>query len=359
MNNTQTARNNSPSGSRRQQDPAPKIALVGCGAFAEVFYLPALARRPEVMSGLLLVDKDPARARTLATRFGAASYRDDYRAIVGQVDGAIVAVPHTAHFSITMDFLACGVPVLCEKPLSLCAEQACEMVDRADEMGVALATNHTQRLFPSNIKVRELLAAGAFGDLTHLSYTWGAEFTWPTVSGFYFNEAISQRRGVLADRGPHAFDLICWWLGEKPQIIAARHDSLGGLEAVAHVTLRAGDCTIDIHLSWLSKLTNSYTIRGTVAEVHNSFEAWWKLPLRYHSGETETLHFASSERSYNDFAPQIVDNFISVVCDGAAPLIPARDVLPSLELIDMFYTNATPFSLPWYAVERAFDVYPS
>lgn len=326
----------------------PRIALIGCGAFAEVFYLPAFARRIDALQALTLVDTDTQRARRLAARFQVPRICASHRDIMSEIDGAIIAVPHHLHYAITMDLLAHGVHVLCEKPVTFLPEQAEEMIAQAEKSGVTLATNHTQRLFPSNRKVKELVTQGALGRLSHICYTWGAEFTWPTASGFYLNPRLSHKHGVLLDRGSHALDLISWWLGAQPEVIVSENDSLGGLEAMAHIRLRANDCRIEVKLSWLDELDNIYLLRGERAEIKNGFQEWWQLPIRYEPGAVEFFSFDCPEQDYEDFGEQIVDNFLAVISSGAVPLIPASEVLPSIRLVHECYAKAIRFPMPWY-----------
>lgn len=334
----------------------PTLALIGCGAFAEAFYLPAMATHlPGVLRTLILVDTRLERARYLAARFGAGEVCADYHDILTRVDGAILAIPHAFHHAAAITLLLNGVHVLCEKPLTLSAQDAHDMVAAADRAGAVLAANYVQRLFPSNIKVREMLRDGELGQVEHITYDWGSEFTWPTVSGFYFGPDGCRRYGVLADRGAHALDLICWWLGAKPRITEIRTDALGGLDAVAQVRLQHEDCTIDIRLSWLSKLANRYTIRGSEAEIENNYETWDVLPVRSRSGEVRMLRFPTAKRAYRDYAADIVANFINAIQTGTTPLIPARDVLASVELIEACYAAAVPFHMPWIQVESVLD----
>lgn len=328
-------------------DPPPRIAIIGCGAFAEWFYLPAFARRPDALRKLILVDNNIERLQKLAAKFQVASFRTDYREVLDEVDGVIVAVPHQLHHPISMDFLRKGVHVLCEKPLAESPEEAREMVEQAKKSGVTVSTNYTQRLFPANIKIKEILAQRKFGKPLYMRYAWGDEFTWPTASGFYFNPK-TRKGGVLLDRGAHALDLICWWLGGKPELVLSENDSFGGVEAVANIRLKSGECTIEVKLSWLNVLPNSYTVRCELAEIENDFRGWWHLPIRHRSGKVEIIPLETSERDYSDFGAKIVSNFIDVIRKGHAPLIPASEIIPSIELIQECYAKAQPFNLPWY-----------
>ncbi len=332
---------------------APRIAVVGCGAIAEQFYLPALARHAAVRERVVLVDSNTARLRAMAEKFGMRHMlRSHTRALREQaVDGVIVATPHHLHYPIAMDYLKQGVHVLCEKPLTIVPQEARDMVAQASASGVTLSGNYTQRVFPSSRKIKELLNSGALGKLRTISYVWGSEFTWATASGFYFNTKESPR-GALLDRGTHAIDLICWWLGAPPRLVESRNDSAGGTEAVAHVQMEHEGCRIDVHISWLSKLSNQVTIEGEHGTITNGIDAWWKLPIAWHTGKRETLYFAQETDTHFGYSgPEVVDNFLDVIRGAANPLIPAADVLPSIDLIEEAYQRATRFNLPWQEEE--------
>ena len=58
---------------------SPRIALIGCGAIAELYFLPVLARHIHMLETLTLVDHDIARAKKLAEAFGIKHYLTDYR----------------------------------------------------------------------------------------------------------------------------------------------------------------------------------------------------------------------------------------------------------------------------------------
>src|SRR5512136_2285613 len=95
-----------------------KIAIIGCGAAAKRYYVPALKKYPDVVRGLYLIDKDPDQAKALAREFGGGAVVTDHREVIGKVDGAIIIVPHFYHHAIALDLLKAGTHVLCEKPLA-------------------------------------------------------------------------------------------------------------------------------------------------------------------------------------------------------------------------------------------------
>ncbi|MCA9263671.1 MAG: Gfo/Idh/MocA family oxidoreductase, partial [Planctomycetales bacterium] len=116
-----------------------RLGLIGCGAIAEVYHLPALVAEREVRNGLILVDPNQERLRTLGAKFGITRWAADYRDIVNDVDGVIIAAPPALHHPVSVYFLARSIPVLCEKPLADSVEEARDMVDVAERQGVQLA----------------------------------------------------------------------------------------------------------------------------------------------------------------------------------------------------------------------------
>jgi predicted dehydrogenase len=326
----------------------PTIALVGCGAIAEKYHLPALAKHQSVLDNLVLVDMNEARLRELASEFKVHNYVSDYREVLNEVDGAIVAVPHHLHHSISMDFLGQGAHVLCEKPLAESAADAKAMVAQALKSGVTLSVNNTRRLFPAYLKVKELISEGALGDLISINYVDGEVFRWPTTSGFYFKKGAPT--GVLLDRGVHGLDTICWWLDGKPEVIRSENDSFGGVEGVALLELQHDDCTINVKLSWLTKLENSYTIVGELGTIEGGIEEWGSVRISYPSGKTVKIKFDAKEKVYNDFGDKMLANFIEVIRAQAAPVVSASDVIPSIELIEACYQKTTRLHLPWYDI---------
>lgn len=330
---------------RASTNRVPKIALIGCGAIAEIYHLPALAKNPEVLQNVVLVDTSETRLNELGRKFGVQHKVQDYHTLLNEVDGAILAVPHHLHHRMAMEFLSAGVPVLCEKPLAESPSEAREMVALSKKKGIPLAANHTRRLFPANIQLKEILDRKVLGKLKSIRYVDGNPFTWPSASGFYFKKASPT--GVLLDRGVHSIDLICWWLNAKPTLISSENDSFGGFEGASLVKMRHDTCDIEVKLSWLTRLRNAYTIVGELGKIEGGIEEWDAVTIQYNNGKSSKMNFHTPERDYKDFGVRMIANFIDVIQKGARPLVPAEEVLPSIELIDECYKTVKRFDMPW------------
>ena len=66
---------------------------------------------------------------------------------------------------------------------------------------------------------------------------------------------------MLLDFGSHVIDVICWWLGAKPDVVQAETDGFGGPEAFVSAALVSGDTKIDVKLSYLTKLRNETSLK--------------------------------------------------------------------------------------------------
>jgi len=324
-----------------------RIALIGCGAIAEGYYLPALARHPRILEALTLVDQNIDRARNLAAAFNAKQCLADYRNAMDENDGVIIALPTHLHHPVSMEFLSRGVPVLCEKPLAESADKAREMVELADRMGTALSTNYSQRLWSQFAKVKEIIESRSLGEPVSIKYYVGEVFNWPTVSGFYFNSA-GLGRGVLLDRGAHVLDHICWWLGGKPKVTSSQNDAFGGGEAVARVQFRHNKCVGDVKLSWLSSFPCKFVVEFERGSIEGDVSYPQSVLLTTGDGRQKRVTLKSE--SWSALGYRIVDNFISVISNGEKPLVPGCDVLDSTTMIDECYATATRFEMPWYEI---------
>jgi len=325
----------------------PRLALVGCGAIAENYYLPVFANYPTLLANVIFVDRDENRAKELAVKYKAANYAANYQEVLGRVDGVIVAVPTHLHYMITRDCLAYGVPVLCEKPLADTAENARNLVQLASEKKVALAVNYLQRLVPAFAKVKEMLEQKSLGEPLSIQYYVGEEFNWPTASGFYFNAPLSAR-GILRDRGAHAMDHICWWLAGKPRLISSMNDAWGGSDAVSQVFFESGKCRGELKLSWLVSFPCTFKVTCENGTIEGKVYDYQNLDIRAGNGKKKKVRLHAKEKTKIDIARRIVGNFVEVVCSGAKPLISGNEVLDSLDFIDECYASAVRFDMPWY-----------
>lgn len=136
----------------------------------------------------------------------------------GQFDAAANVTPDAVHYSTTMQLIAAGKDVFCEKPLATDYPRAREMADAADAAGVMNMVNLTYRSSPALQKAREIMLSGEIGALKHFeaSYLqswlvgkhWG---DWQTEDRWLWRLSSAHgSKGVLGDVGIHVLDFATY-----------------------------------------------------------------------------------------------------------------------------------------------------
>lgn len=112
-----------------------------------------------------------SRSREKADAFGEAWHiphrHASYAALMEDpgVDVVYVATPHSLHRENCVGCLQAGKAVLCEKPFTINAREAEEVIQLARKRRLFLMEGMWTRFFPAMAAVRDLLAKGAVGEL--------------------------------------------------------------------------------------------------------------------------------------------------------------------------------------------------
>lgn len=134
-----------------------KIAVVGCGAFAEQYHLPVLSGHPNIKLQCL-VDRDTDRRVRLAKAYKVTSYCSDVSELCGQgIDGVILATPPSHHCTGTIDLLEHGFHVLVEKPMAFNLADAQSMCTAAASNNRVLSVGVYKRLLPAIQLIKEMI----------------------------------------------------------------------------------------------------------------------------------------------------------------------------------------------------------
>ena len=85
-----------------------------------------------------------------------------------EVEGVLVATPHSTHLDIIEQAAGAGKHVFVEKPLTLSVSEARQAVDAAAKAGVTLQVGHHRRRQPATRQLRRLIDDGALGQISLL-----------------------------------------------------------------------------------------------------------------------------------------------------------------------------------------------
>jgi len=223
-----------------------RVAVIGAG-----YWGPNLARNFSAGPDWDLVaicDLDGVRAQALADRVGGGVnvYTDVPELLArDDLDAVAIATPARSHHQIVLAALRAGKHVLVEKPLADSRNHGSEMVEEAANRGLTLMADHTYCYTPAVLKIRELVAEGALGDIMFIdSVRINLGLVQPDVDVFW-------------DLAPHDLSIIDFILpgGLRPEGVSAQGaDPLGaGKACIGYLTIPLQNGAIaHVHVNWLS-----------------------------------------------------------------------------------------------------------
>lgn len=190
-----------------------KWGIIGAGGIANKFVESLKSIEDAELTAV--GSRDAGRAAGYAGKYGAKRYYGSYEELVKDpdIDIIYVATPHSAHFDCTMMCLKAGKAVLCEKPFTINASQAKLLVHTAREQKVFLMEAMWTRYLPAIVKVRELLASGAIGEVKMVKADFGFR-TELIPEARLFNPQLGG--GALLDVGIYPLSFASMILGSKP-----------------------------------------------------------------------------------------------------------------------------------------------
>jgi myo-inositol 2-dehydrogenase / D-chiro-inositol 1-dehydrogenase len=146
---------------------------------------------------------------------GLRAYRElDELLSADGVDAVLIAAPSDRHRELAVAVLAAGLPLLCEKPCGLSADEARAVAAAAEAGGVPLQIGYWRRFVPEIAQLRERIAAGELGRVALVgSHQWDEHPPSP--------EFRAHSGGIAVDMGVHELDLIPWLTGGAIEHVVA------------------------------------------------------------------------------------------------------------------------------------------
>ena len=180
-------------------------AVLGPGAIARRF----ASQLPDSAEGVLVAvgSSSPERARAFAEEFPleGPALVGDYEQVLAsdEVDAVYVSTVHTGHARLAAAALEAGKHVLVEKPLTPNSGTTMALLDLAASSGKVLLEAYMYRFHPQTVRVLELVAEGAIGELVHVDASFA--FDTGSRSGRLFDTATAG--GGILDVGCYPLSL--------------------------------------------------------------------------------------------------------------------------------------------------------
>lgn len=321
------------------------IAIVGLGPASEPHLASWSALKDRVdVRWCVIRGSAPARQSRLPEGTRITSDLNEVLADAG-VHAVVLATPANTHLAMARQVLAAGKHTLVEKPLDVSLERAEELVRVAEASKLCFGVVLQHRFRPGAVRLRELLALGALGDLQAgmLQVPW-----WRSQAGYYAQAGRGTRErdggGVLLTQAIHSLDLFRSFVGVR-KVVAAQvtTTALHNMETEdfvsALLTLGNGvPGNLMATTAMYPGRTESMTLIFTQANVSL---VGGGLQVHYLDGRSEVVEGdekTGSGDAIMDFSPDahiaLYRDFLDAIKNNREPLVTGREALLTHRLIE-------------------------
>jgi predicted dehydrogenase len=332
---------------------ALKVGIVGLGGIGN---LHADCHKVDALSDLVAVcDVVKEKADATAERVGVKAYYSLTEMLENEeldvVDVTTGGYENGSwHFDPTMEALASGKHVLCEKPLSNDIDEARDMVQFAADEGLYLGCNLNHYFTPTAEKAKAYMAEGRIGETIYMLFKMGfdgGELTYGFNPSPRFNQPYAHMKAFLT----HPFSVMRHFCGDithvqtfttKPGYRKNKGDLLLSVnsvhvrfanDTVGYLLSHRGDAAWGLGGWWSCEVAGS---KGTFC-IENCLEkvTYWSAPQP--GGETPAPEVMDTGvKDFNKTFPNRIHAFMEDVTNGV-PLeklrASGRDALATLEYI--------------------------
>ncbi len=318
-------------------------------------------------------------ARQLGERFKIPSVFSDAHEMLAAVSPDVVHIttPPRSHFPLAKQCLEAGSHVFLEKPFTVTAAEANELIAFADSRRLKITVGHNYQFTLEMMEMRQLVASGFLGGKpVHVESHWGYNLGDASYIGPILGSKahwVRQLPGQLLQNViSHGVAKLVEFLGDDVEITAhayqsERMRSLGGQEVLdeLRVLLRDKNATTaffcfstqigpDLNYLRLCGPKNSLVVdqsSGSVLRLENktckSYLTYFVPPLRFarqhlQSARINIINFLRG-RLHQDFRlKELIQRFYISIRLNSPPPISYREILLAARIMDKIFAEIYP-----------------
>lgn len=198
--------------------------IVGGGQGA---FIGAVHRLAAELDGQALVvagamSSDPERARASAEAWFLERSYDSYEKMAIEeakrpdgIDFVMITTPNHLHFPVAKAFLAAGIHVVCDKPMTFSLEEADQLVKLVESKPLVFALTHNYTGYPAVRQARAMVQQGLIGDVRKVLVEYNQDWLMAPLeqsgqkqAAWRTDPARSGAAGAIGDIGTHAENLL-------------------------------------------------------------------------------------------------------------------------------------------------------
>ena len=314
------------------------FGVLSTAGIARKAFLPAIEGTAHAVTAV--ASRDGERAQAFATEHGIDEAYDGYDDLIADadIDAVYVPLPNGLHAEWTKRAADAGLDVLCEKPLTVDAGEAREVVEHCEDRGVTLMEGFMYLYHPRTERAIEL-ARDELEDVRSVT----AAFKFPL-----FDRPDDVRLspdldgGSLMDVGCYPVSLVRQILGEPERAYAHADDSRGaGVDTELAGILEYDDgSSARVASGFDTQKVQRYRVEAANGwlEVRDAFDAPTDEPLELEY-RIDGRHAVETFDPTDQFRLEI-EEFASSVENDRAPRTDGEEAIANMRVIDALAESA-------------------
>jgi len=319
-------------------DSPVRWGILGTGGIASAFVTDL--RLTDSGVAVAVGSRSQGSADRFADEFGIANRHASYESLVADpdVDVIYVATPHPMHHDNAILALRAGKPVLVEKPFTMNAAEAREIVRVARENGLFAMEAMWTRFLPHLAVIRDWLARGVLGDVVAVTADHGQWFAEDAEFRLFAPELGG---GALLDLGVYPVSFASMLLGTPSRIVSMSDPAFTGVDAQTSMLFGYDSGAQAVLTCTLRARTPTRAvIVGSDAriEVEGDFYAPTTVTLIPRAGEPVRVESVHEGRGLRHQADEVARRL--AVGDLESALMPLDETISIMETMDTVLTQA-------------------
>ncbi|PSL40130.1 putative dehydrogenase [Planomicrobium soli] len=313
--------------------------ILGTANIARTELIPAIFRASNATVGAIA--SRSSKVYEVANELNIESAYESYDELLEdeEIDAVYIPLPNHLHKEWVFKAARKGKHILCEKPASLTAEEAGEMVQVCKDNNVKFMEAFMYQFHPQHQRVRNIIDSGEIGEV----------MLFKSSHSFYFAERTGDIRMMKDMGGGSIYDVGCYSIHAIRSVLRtepvevqayAEMDSEAQVDLSAYSFLKlenGAKAVLDCSFDMVDR--NEYEVVGTKGSI--------KVPFAFrpdHNGGlghviVQTGMFKREEKVYGDIYRMEVEHFSKAVLENLDPIYSGASTVQNMRVIDACYES--------------------
>ena len=288
---------------------------------------------------IAIASRNMEKAQKAADQWQVPKVYDSYEALLDDphVEAVYIPLPNHLHLEWVKKCADAGKHILCEKPLTLNAKEAEELIAYTSQKGVKVMETFMYRFHPKWQMVKEMMMVGAVGKVKSIHTVFAYDNTDPSN----IRNIKAYGGGALMDIGCYAISSARWIMGMEPRRVMGLNNFSDTFETdvLSSGILDFGEARCMFTVSTAMYPAQEVKIYGTggIIEVVIPFNDMYDIPATLKV--TDSLGTRVIEFEPTNQYGEMFDAFAEAVRYEEAAYIPLEDSLYNMKIIDALFES--------------------